>query len=303
MPPQKTWTVEQTPVTTEIYALWGSSPYDVYAIGARGTILHSTGDGTWVVEPSGTVAPLAAISGTGPDDVYVAGVFTCPAQGCGDGGIDGGFFHSTGDQSWAPFLPSQTDGFSVWMLDPSEGYVMGSQGAGDFLLHMKGPGNWVPETLPVADVGPHAMWSSSPTDVYILGQGNQVFHSQGDGNWIAQNNGYGQINFNIWGSGPNDVYITAENSLLLHSVGDGNWIQEDLPQLNAWPTGVWGSGATDVYVVTGGIFGPTGDILHSDGSGEWTLVDGSFPSLNAVWGSGPGDVYAAGPKGVILHLK
>jgi hypothetical protein len=67
---------------------------------------------------------------------------------------------------------------------------------------------------------------------------------------------------------------------------------------------VWGSGPNDVYVATGGDFFTTGDILHSDGSGTWTLErSGEKPALYAIWGSGPGDVYAVGAHGTILHLR
>ncbi len=303
VPPVKTWTVEKTPVDAELEHIWGSGPHDVYAVGTGGTILHSAGDGVWVQQPNGTIAPVAGISGSGPSDVYVASVFTCPTQGCADGGIEGGFFHSKGDHIWTPILTDCDDGFTVWMIGPDEGYAMGSKGAGDFLVHMKDQNKWVPETLPVATVGPRAMWSSSSMDVYILGQGNRVFHSKGDGAWVAQDNSWNQLFNEIWGSGPDDVYVTATGPLVLHSTGDGNWVPQNIPPIQNTPIGVWGSGRQDVYVVTGGIFSSTGEILHSDGSGVWTRVDGSFPALTAVWGSGPGDVYAAGPHGLILHLK
>ncbi len=309
VPPMKTWTLEKTPADVQdvtIERLWGSGPHDIYAVGGNGTVLHSKGDGVWVKQAIATGSPIADMSGSGPDDVYVAGVFACVPGGCnpdGGGWIDGGFYHSTGNGSWTRILPDYSDGFAVWMIKKDSGYVMGSKGAGDLLLHLTGPDTWVPETLPVDNVGPHAMWSSSPADVYILGQGNRVFHSKGDGVWTAQAHSWPGIFYNIWGSGPQDVYIIGPNALVFHSGGDGKWSQQTVPPIQKSPIGIWGSGPGDVYVVTGEILSTTGEILHSSGSGQWTRVEGKFPSLSTVWGSGPDDVYVAGDNGVILHLK
>ncbi|WP_437594144.1 hypothetical protein [Sorangium sp. So ce1000] len=304
--PMKTWTVEKTPTDVPIWYLWGSGPNDVYAVGENGTILHSKGDGNWVKEPIASTAPIAYVGGSGPDDVYVANVFSCGPGGCeadGGGVIEGGFYHSKGDGVWTRILPEYPDGLAVWMIEKDNGYVMGSSFQGDVLLHMKGPDNWALEKLPIDNVGPHGMWSSSPTDIYVLGQGNRVFHSKGDGNWTAQDHPWDDVFYRIWGSGPKDVYITARNFRILHSRGDGVWDSQTIPPIRNSPIAVWGSGPEDVYVVTGELLSTTGEILHANGDGEWKLVEGSFPSLYAVWGSGPDDVYVAGDHGAILHLK
>jgi hypothetical protein len=68
--------------------------------------------------------------------------------------------------------------------------------------------------------------------------------------------------------------------------------------------GVWGHGSTDVWVGTTDSAG--GNLLHWNGT-SWTLASTGWPSdLDAVWVSGPGDVWAAGTPiggstGAIFH--
>lgn len=58
--------------TTEtLYAVWGSSATDVWAVGARGTILRWRGS-SWAPVPSGTANDLYAVWGSG-GDVWVSG--------------------------------------------------------------------------------------------------------------------------------------------------------------------------------------------------------------------------------------
>jgi hypothetical protein len=70
------WRAESLPIAIErIAAMWGSAANDVYAVGARGAILRSTGDGTWQVvrQPQATPASLEAVWGTNATDVYAVG--------------------------------------------------------------------------------------------------------------------------------------------------------------------------------------------------------------------------------------
>ena len=50
------------------------------------------------------------------------------------------------------------------------------------------------------------------------------------------------------------------------------------------------------------LVGKMGIILHSTGDGKWTSqVSGTTADLHAIWGSGASDVYAAGTEGTIVH--
>ena len=55
-----------------LYAVWGSSPTSVWAVGAAGTVTFSNAPGNWAYQPTGTTADLRGISGSS-DGVYVVG--------------------------------------------------------------------------------------------------------------------------------------------------------------------------------------------------------------------------------------
>jgi photosystem II stability/assembly factor-like uncharacterized protein len=68
------WRRETLPVAVDrITGVWGSAADDIYAVGARGVVLHSAGDGTWrVVRRPGT-GSLEAIWGIGPKSIFAVG--------------------------------------------------------------------------------------------------------------------------------------------------------------------------------------------------------------------------------------
>ncbi|WP_394839413.1 hypothetical protein LVJ94_21235 [Pendulispora rubella] len=56
------------------YGVWGSSVDDIYVVGGRGKILHSSNGSVWTEEsPSADAVDFYSIWGSGPDDVYAAG--------------------------------------------------------------------------------------------------------------------------------------------------------------------------------------------------------------------------------------
>jgi photosystem II stability/assembly factor-like uncharacterized protein len=61
------------PTTNTLYAVWGSSPSDIYAVGDNGTILHSIGNGTWTTQTSPVATPLEGITGVSANEIYVVG--------------------------------------------------------------------------------------------------------------------------------------------------------------------------------------------------------------------------------------
>jgi hypothetical protein len=310
---KRRWVKESTPVTNTLYGVWGSGPNDIYVVGLGGVILHSNGDGVWQPEASGTLANFVDVYGSGPNEIYAGAMSACTDPGCApDGGeAPGGLFRSTGNGTWTDVTPSSVQfASSVWLYGSGEGYVAGANSAGDVLLHLHADGSSTIEPLPLTKVGIGRVRGSSANDVYILGGFGRIYHSSGDGHWSLQAaTDAGAARFSdqipaVWPVSAHDVYVVGENSLVIHSTGNDDWTQESVPQLSAIPVGVWASGPNDVYVVTGGDFETTGDILHSDGSGVWSVERGGVaPPLFSVWGSGSGDVYVVGGAGTILHLQ
>jgi hypothetical protein len=291
--PVSPWQIEFRDGTTILWAVWGSGPNDVYAVGrndSAGVILHSTGDGHWLPQTAGLLNSLVSVWGSGPNDVYVGGGATV--------------LHSTGDGIWTPQSVPNTTFFTVWGSSATDVYVP----AGDSLvLHSTGNGTWSAQNLVGVSCSITAIWGTSATNVYFAGGTGTgrdtpcIVHGPGAPTADTMPplpDMYGRDIFHVWGSGPNDIYAVGNMNEIMHSTGDGTWT------LQASPPGaalgvfehVWGSGPNDIYVV-GDLIG----VAHSTGDGVWTLD----PDLNnepiGVWGFGPNDVYVVGDN--IAHKK
>jgi len=146
------------------------------------------------------------------------------------------------------------------------------------------------------------VWGASATDVYAVGTGGNVsgyiYHSPGAAVW-TQIKGTGPL-YAVWGSGADDVYV-AGLDMILHSTDRGaTWKSETLPAVSgSWLfDALWGSGAGDVYVAgfsTDSSGTKTGSsILHSSGSGTWTVQYGSSSngSSFSLWGADAAHVFA-----------
>jgi hypothetical protein len=65
------WVEEPSPAQQDLYALWGAGADDVYAVGARGTILHFDGV-SWRGVPSSTARDLFSVDGSTDGATVVA---------------------------------------------------------------------------------------------------------------------------------------------------------------------------------------------------------------------------------------
>jgi len=139
----------------------------------------------------------------------------------------------------------------------------------------------------------------------------------------------------VWGSSPDDVWLGGEPMPLDWDLSEHApaWRKADPGGGVGWENvfvarstdrvtvrSIWGSGPNDVWAVGGDddeVFNPDGTqsvvsrgrTFHasSDGSGgalQWKELDSQSSSiLYAVWGSGPGDVWAVGRRGTIRRFK
>jgi hypothetical protein len=114
------FTPETSTAGTGIIGVWGSSPTDIYAVGAAGKIFHSTGDGTWSPQTTPVSTDLEAIYGASADEIYAVG----------DQGV---VLHkySAASTTWVQDpVPASASGkyfFGVW-ADPTAVYVVGETG-------------------------------------------------------------------------------------------------------------------------------------------------------------------------------
>jgi hypothetical protein len=245
--------------TTLVGGGWGSSPQDVFAVGAsawlakeglasNGGLFHSKGDDQWTSVASGM---FDSVWGSSPTDVYAAG--------------PGGMFHSRGPGVFVQEPAAGTGLISVWGSGATDVYVTTTSAVGT-VLHSAGDGTWN-EAYSEPGFEPWALWGSGPGDVYALLSPDStstltahVVHSTGaaGGSWTTEVVDWGATKLvALWGSGSGDVYVGGWNEdasgknaggALYHSTGHADWTRVDLPGSVYQVRAIWGSSAADVYV-------------------------------------------------------
>ena len=295
--PVSPWQVEFSDGVTKLWAVWGSGPNDIYAVGQNGTaavILHSTGDGKWLAQSTGINGTLYAVWGSGASDVYT-------------GGFGNILLHSTGDGTWTPETIPNLGILHIWGSSASDVYLAYTGSMGN-VYHSTGNGTWSAETIGGSSSEIGGVWGTSATNVYFAGgagtNDDLPYIVHGPNTPTAETippppDMYLRSLFQLWGSGPDDIYAVGNANQILHSTGAGAWTLQTSPPGSAlgadfWD--VWGSGPNDVYVV-----GDQSGVAHSTGDGVWTIDPD--PDLHnqplGIWGSGPNDVYVVG--NTIVH--
>ena len=142
-----------------LYATWGTSDTNLWAVGAGGVILHWDG-AAWSQFASNTTADLSAVWGSSGSDIWAAGV-------------QGAIVHWNGS-TWSPSSSVATDNITaVWGASSNDVWVAGWNG---LMMHWNGA-TWSAVSIgsPVALQG---LWGSSSTDVWA-GSSGGVWHWNG----------------------------------------------------------------------------------------------------------------------------
>jgi hypothetical protein len=134
---------------------------------------------------------------------------------------------------------------------------------------------------------------TGPGDVYFTyaKSAGQVYHSAGNGAWTPLTIGVSSsILTTVWGTSATNLYFGGgsdpnfDSPYIVH--GPSSPVAEQMPALpDAFLRNVvriWGAAADDIYAV-----GNSNTILHSTGSGAWTLESGPgvTDSFDDLWGA------------------
>jgi hypothetical protein len=297
-----------------LFAVWGSSSSDVFAVGGSATILHYNGV-DWTPMSWGRDFGLEGVWGSSSTNVYAVGGYD------GFGIALGKILHYDGNCWREVFSTTEYQFTDVWGSSGSDVFAATSRGP---ILHYDGTG-WAPmdsgtETMegscgvwgtsahnvfavsgetvwqydgiswqPMASVNASSLrrlWGSGATDVFAVGAGHQteaaIWHYDGS-SWNFMPSDAEGMRWSVWGSSPNNVFVVGDasgNGLISHYDGMA-W--ESKP-FTVTPTlqGVWGSSAADVFAVGGGARSGAccsgeGTILRFNGS-TWQIVmkEGQF---------------------------
>ena len=295
----------------QLFAVWGSSGGDVFAVGGAANILHYDG-ASWTPMNWGAGYGLEGVWGSSGTDVYAVGGFD------GFGLALGKILHYDGN-CWEEVYSTDEYQFTdVWGSGSNDVYAATSRSGG--LLHFDGT-SWTPMTIEsgsIAADGAHGVWGTGADDVFAVDAGT-VWHYDGISWQLVASEDISALR-RVWGSSSTDVFAvgtryTSQQALasILHYDGASWAFMSSGTEGARWD--VWGSGPNDVYVVgdtTGSYGSDQGLISHYNGLSWTTSIIEITPSLQGVWGSGANDVYAVGGgarngfccdgEGTILHF-
>jgi hypothetical protein len=193
-------TVLQVANGANFQSLWGSSSNDLYAVGDGG-VFHWDGGATWTNQiPTGH--DFRTIRGADAQHIWVAGAPDIRA--------DGALLFSTGDGNWSPVaiatIPLMTN---LWVQSSDDVLAVGLNGT---IAHLTG-GAWRVESIGIPKAGLMAAWSSSATDLYVVGNdaGDGIIaHSTGDGSWTTKTFA-GSFLEALWGTSSSDVFAAGSD--------------------------------------------------------------------------------------------
>jgi len=233
---------------------------------------------------------------------------------------------------WAHPLAEGNTLLAVWGAASADVWAVGERGA---ILHWDGQ-RWLPVASPTQEFL-RCVWGSGPSDVWAAGD-HAVIHWDGkrwtmvkdatitsihgsgpDNVWFAWASTYlqwngqdlkegtysnagdnGYYNLALWAESPTRVWSVGYPATIEVGKVSGRELVFDIVHSiegTARLTAVWGTG-TELWTVSekGGVYHRAGGQLTAIPSGADIDI-----SLNAIWGSAPGDIWVAGDEGTILR--
>jgi photosystem II stability/assembly factor-like uncharacterized protein len=269
----------------KLLGTWGSSPRDLYIVGATATLAHSTDGGhTFIDEGVGTDLDLYAVWGSGAGDVWVVG-----ANGIVRHSDEGGWgARELSPDSNKPILSSL---YGVWGSGPSDIFVVG---AGGLVYHSTDGMSWTQEAQGMVTDDLVGIWGTGGQIFAVGASGALLASSDGGATWKTSTIAADRLHA-IWGSGPNDLYAGGD-AAIYHSTDGATW---SATPVAAPIYALTGASATDVFAV-----GDGGLILHHGTSDSWSRLDApTSAALHTVWEGAPGTLVAAGTVGTIVTSK
>jgi hypothetical protein len=281
-----------------LYAAWGSSASDVWAVGAEGVAVHYDGT-SWTIEspPATVLYDLTSVTGTGPNDVYTS-----------DGYENVYHFDGTSWTAVDTLAPPGVDNFSVYEAAPGSLYVSGFVPLPDyqgstFVLYPAttttlGTGQTdTASYLFDAPADAYQLWAFSPTNVWAGGA--PLSHSNGTDVATSTTSG-----ISIWAASEDSMFVGTTGPDV--EIWNGaTWTASNTGTTGS-TGGVWGTSSSRVFVVTyvveGEGEGATGEVRSYNGVG-WSneTLPSNTPYLYAVYAAPTGEVFAFGENGTILE--
>jgi hypothetical protein len=216
-------------VTETLFAVWGSSPTDVWAVGAASVILHYDG-ATWTRMPVTFNDQFNGVWGFSATDVFIVGAEGLCLRWDGF--------------SWSQVATGTSlDLKDVWGDSASDVWAVGEGGT---ILYFNGI-SWAAQTSGTTDTL-NGVWGSSPTDVYAVGD-NGTIRVWNGAIWTASPvEGSPLLElFSIWGFAVGEMVAVGEDGAVFRWETT-EWI-EMVSEAEGDLYDVWGSLTDGFYAV------------------------------------------------------
>jgi photosystem II stability/assembly factor-like uncharacterized protein len=274
------WTVVWRQPQEDLNAVWGSGAGVVYAVGH--SIVHTADGMNWTQTTIG-MDYLNGVWATGKE-----------AWACGQYGV---LYHTADEGAfWSRTASVDSGGHvvPVWGSSRDDLYLGGDETR---ILHSVDDGmSWGRTVLGTDNAYFLSIWGSGPDDVWAGTNQTPVFHSvDRGGSWQPVAVGWGIAS--IGGSGPDEIYLLQRDGTLLRSIDRGASFSSLMTGVKSATT-IWATAPGEVFV--GSTDGAA--VRHSrDGGRTWVSeVTGVDYFVDALWGTGAGDLWAVG-TGSISH--
>jgi hypothetical protein len=189
-----TWT-QLTAPESDIWLMtaWASGKNDVFVGGEYGRVFHFNGT-QWSTMNSGAKEWIRGLSGTAPDNVFAV--------------ADDGVMHYDGS-AWSKI--SDTGARAVWAAEKNDAFA-GTQR--DLLRYADGVWETVYKGSYSADLSFSALWGSSPSDVWAVGQNGGIVHL--DGSQGETTTGLPRLDA-VWGDGSGNLVAAGYPVILRYT--------------------------------------------------------------------------------------
>jgi uncharacterized protein YjdB len=211
-------------------------------------------------------------------------------------GENGHIYHWNGS-AWqeATGVPALAPLKGIWGFSVSDVFTVGNAGT---IVRFNGS-TWSTMTSPVGSAL-NAVWGSSPSNVFAVGANGKIVRFNGT-SWSEMTSNTPNQLRDVYGFSPTQVYAVGDNGTVLRydgtswaSAASGMSVDEEL-------TAVYGTVTSNLVAVA-----TSGKVWTMNlSTSAWSLQTdlAVHGGLNALWGSAPFDIHAAGSSGAVQRFN
>ena len=287
------WTVVHEDLPPALMSIWGTSPNDVWAVGADlpgdadgPLVLHWDGV-SWTRKPTGTTGDLWWVFGFPGGPVYM-------------GGKGGQILRYANDVFTTMLTPGPQTIYGIWGASPDDLWAVGADdggASGGFAWRLEGE-TWVPAAQFPATASEKAVWKihgTSKDDVWMVGTAGLAIHWDGT---TFEEQALGSTSlFTVHCTGARCVTVGGFATEVIWELDGGAW--RDVSTAGNPPL-VGVCTTPDVAYAVGDM----GAVLEQDAT-SWTALEEAptNETLHAVWVDPDGGIWAVGGRVRVAPLR